>query len=138
MPATMTLAELAGEALNDSSPDWVSVLVYEAHGNFLPDDWRYSCIRSALEFIHDNDADEDSSHEFADGEVDVYTNERFAWLSSSLRRADYVDQAVEDFGSNPEAGIVDQIGLGQYAEAQEVYASVISSLEDELNNRDDD
>ena len=37
--------------VRDGSPGWVGELVREAHGDFLPDDWRYGCIQSALEFI---------------------------------------------------------------------------------------
>lgn len=35
--------------LKDGSPEWVTDLVLNAHGDFLPDDWRYACIGAALE-----------------------------------------------------------------------------------------
>ena len=150
MNTTTTLAELAGIAydqfetrtrdgsdesfvtLKDTAPDWLRELVHEAHGDMLPDDWRYECIQDALGFIHDNDADEDSSHEFADQAVDVYTGSRLAWLASHLNRPNYCDEAADEGLVSPDTDIVTRIGVGQYMEAQEVYASVVSSLQDKL------
>jgi hypothetical protein len=121
-------SESAFVRVKDGAPEWVTDLVREAHGDFLPDDWRYEVIRNAVEWIRDND--EQESGEFADDQVDVYTGARLVWLSSNLRRASYVDEAISEFGFDTERGIIDMIGLGQYFEAQEVFGSVLSSLED--------
>ena len=144
--SVMTIQEKASEALSwfetvrrdendpesaftrtkDGTPEWVTELVHDAHGDFLPDDWRYDKIRDALEFIAESNDPEDSA-EFADQAVDVYTNDRLAWLSSNLRRASYVDDARENLGATN--SIIDDIGLGQYQEAGEIYGSVLNSLE---------
>jgi hypothetical protein len=155
MPATMEIHELAAEAygcfetatrpdgssfarVRDGSPEWVSELVREAHGrdadgapSFLPDDWRYATIRSALAFIGDDatDPDEDA-HVFADSQADVYTGELIAWMGSNLQRVGYVDQAVAEFGFDEERGVVGAIGMGQYLEAREVYELVRGALEE--------
>ena len=115
----------------DGTPEWVGELVRAAHGDdFLPDDWRYETIRSALAFIADDATDpEDDAHTFADTQVDVYTSNLLAWLSSNLRRLSYVDDAVSEYGGEP-GGIADQIMLGQYAEAREVYELTVSALRD--------
>ena len=111
------------------SPEWLRDLVHEAHGEFLPDDWRYSTIHNALVFIAENPgADDDSAHEFADTAVDVYSADRLAWLASNLRRLAYVDEAVAEYG--PREQIIDNIGIGQYGEAFEIYASIYASLDD--------
>lgn len=123
-------------ATKDGCPEWIGELVYAAHNgyvSFLPDNWRYERIRDAIAWISmldgaDDPSDSDSSNEFADDAVDVYTAARFAWLSSSLNRAGYVDDAVAEFGAEF-TGIVDMIGLGQYQEAAEIYSSVLDSLE---------
>lgn len=114
--------------VKDGAPDWVTDLVYDAHGDFLPDDWRYACIRSALDWLAGSESSIDDANEFADGEVDAYTANRFAWLSSNLSRQAYVDEAVDEFGAPDEFSIADAVGLGQYMEAQEVYQSVLESL----------
>lgn len=120
----------------EGRPDWVLELVREAHGDdMLPDDWRYACIQSALGWIVDNGYDEDDgAHAFADAEVDVYTGRRFAWLASNLTRQGYVDQATEEFGASED--IAQAVGMGQYMEATEVFASVITSLEQHIEEEE--
>jgi hypothetical protein len=113
----------------DDAPEWVKAIVYEAHGDFLPDDWRYNVIQDALLWIADSDDPEDSAGEFADSAVDVYTGARLAWLASNLTRPAYVDEARAEFGADADSGITELIGLGQYMEASEVYGLVLHALE---------
>lgn len=115
----------------DGTPDWVTDVIYAAHGEMLPDDRTYSLVQDALELIA-NGASEDSDHEFADSAVDVYTSDRFAWLASNLNRQSYVDEARESGLADPDSDIADLIGAGQYVEAQTVYAAVYRALEDHL------
>jgi hypothetical protein len=149
---TMTdIYELAGEAygqfetrarndgenyvtLKDNAPEWLQDLVHDAHGDFLPDDWRYQSIRDAIGFIHDVEpGDLNDGHEFADQNVDTYTGSRFAWLASNLQRAGYCDEAAAEFGTDPEGGIVQLIGMGQYMESLEVWASVVEGLREQID-----
>lgn len=156
----MDIAELAGEAaryfetrtrddgsgsfvtLKDRRPDWVQTLAMEAHGDMMPEDWRYATIGSALAFIAEvdggEDAIEDGMHEWADAEVDVYTGARLKWLASHLSRPGYVDGAAEEFGHDGPVDIVALIGMGQYAEACEVYALVVSALRERAEEVSDD
>jgi hypothetical protein len=112
--------------LKDGAPEWITQLVYDAHGDFLPDDWRYDKIQDALEFIMDVEYPDDGSSEFADGAVDIYTADRIKWLGSNLNRASYCDEAARDYGHGID--IVSMIGWGQCMEAEEIYASVLNSL----------
>src|SRR3990167_5659385 len=100
--------------LRDERPEWVYNLVYAGHGagEMFPDDWRYDCIHSALQAISESDNPEDANGEFADGQVDIYNGELLAWLASDARRVLYCDYAAQEFG---DTGILDRIGLGQYA-----------------------
>jgi hypothetical protein len=118
--------------VKQDAPEWVTQLVMNAHGDFLPDDWRYDCIRAVLGDIADNEPDDldEFAAEFADGQVDVYNGARTAWLASNLNRAAYCDEAAEEFGYDSEQGVFGLIGLGQYMEASEVYAAVVESLND--------
>ena len=111
----------------EGTPEWVTQLVY-AHGDFLPDDWRYRKIMDALEFIADSDDPEDNSGEFADTAVDIYTSDRLAWLASNLNRIGYTDEAVSEFGAGEPMDIVTMIGWGQYAESEEIYQAVLAAL----------
>ncbi len=130
------------DRLKEGHPEWVSDLVYAAHGDFLPDDWRYATIRNALEFVAETDAPEDSRGEFADSAVDVYTSARLAWLGSNLQRPGYCAEAAAEFGFSDDGrddqGIIDRIALGQYFEADEVYGLVLQALEARLEEVGDD
>lgn len=114
--------------VKDGSPEWVTDVVRSAHGEFLPDDWRYRIICEAFGFIAENENAEDESAEFADTAVDVYTGQRFAWLASNLQRQGYVDDALAELGWDGDSA-ADLIGLGQYQEAGEVFALVLQALE---------
>jgi len=110
------------------APEWVKDLAREAHGDFLPDDWRYSAIEDALEVIAERGEDDDARHEYADAQVDVYNAGRSDWLESSIYRGAYCDEAAEEFGYDKDQGVYGLIGLGQYAEAEEVYGLVLAQL----------
>ncbi len=118
-----------------ASPDWLRDLCHDAHGGMMPDDYRYDMIHSALYTIADvdDDATEDDiredSHGYADSAVSVYHSDRIQWLASHGLRQGYVDEAVEELG-RPEGGISDEIAYGWYAEAEEVFGSVLQSLVD--------
>lgn len=62
-------------------------------------------------------------------EADVYNNDRLRWLSSRLDRSSYVDEYVDEFGQPENFNLMDLIGNGQVKEKEEVYYSVLSSLE---------
>lgn len=146
MTKTRTIQEVASEAAGwfegarreddstfvrtrDGAPEWVTHLVREAHGDFLPDDWRYSVLRDALFVIEESGDDDDARTEFLDGCVDVYTSDRIAWLATHLYRVSYCDEAAEEGLVAQDAGIVERIGAGQYMEASEVFGLVLAFLE---------
>lgn len=132
-----TITTLKEEHRNDH--DWIYELVQSAHGDFFPDDWRYDAIRSALGEIHDAGGNlDDLGSEWADNYVDTYTGARLEWLASNLNRPGYCDEAVEEGLVEPEADIVQRIGIGQYMEAREVWGLVTSALEEELESRETD
>ena len=123
------------------SPEWITELVYEAHGDFLPDDYRYRWIQGALECLSECDSPEDAEeelhafvyteairHEFADSETDVYTVRLLQWLSSNLKRVSYVDDAIR-VSDNRLYGIIGCISAGQYDEIRETFVAVWQYLE---------
>lgn len=112
----------------EGAPEWVTALVFEAHGHgdFLPD-WRYATISAALDWLADGNDPEDS-FEFADSAVDVYTGDLYAWLASNLRRAGYCDEAAQEYVGTDNS-ITASIMRGQFAEALEVFGLVLQELE---------
>lgn len=115
--------------LKDGSPEWMTHVIREAHREMLPDDWRYACVAAAAEAIAEADDPADNEHEFADGYVDVYNADLFDWLASHHSRQGYVDEAADELGAAVDLGVVERIGLGQYAEAREVFGLVLRSLQ---------
>jgi hypothetical protein len=120
-------------ARTDNAPEWVETLCYSAHGDMLPDDWRYQCIYAALEAIADEYDEDDGSHTFAESHVDVYTSALTEWLGSHLHRPGYCDDATEEYGPGIDGGIMATIARGQYAEAEEVYGLVLDALRARLD-----
>lgn len=114
-------------ALRDGSPEWMREACHAAHGDMLPDDWRYAAIRDAAAALAGG-ADPDDGHEFADNAVEPYNADRIRWLASHLFRVDYCDEAAEEYGG--EGGMIDRIGWGQYREASEVWALLVEALRD--------
>jgi len=113
----------------ENEPQWVNDMIHEAHGDMLPDDWKYTFVWEALNHITELD-DLDDGPEL---EPDAYNNERLAWLSSNLTRASYVDEAMEEFGAGwPEQGVMEAVGLGQLREKEEVFFSILNSLKEHV------
>lgn len=129
------------DRLKDNAPAWMKEVVHEAHGDMLPDDYRYSFIREAVELITDSDLDyddEDGLHDLRlELEPATYTGDRLRWLSSNLNRLDYVNSATEVYGHSDQ-GIADDIGLGQLMEKEEVFELVLNSLTELLVENQDD
>lgn len=112
--------------VNDS-PHWVAELCRAAHGDMLPDDWRYTFIVEALDALAiDEDPDD------IDTQPDTHTARLLQWLASSLDRPEYCDEAVREFGVPQPCDIVHMIGLGQYAEKAETLSLVRDWLENEF------
>ena len=118
----------------DDAPDWVQPLVHDAHGDLMPDDWRYETIEDALSTIaeSDNNLDE-GDHEFAD-DADIYNADLLKWVGSHGSRGGYVDDALTEFG--PARDFYHSLQLGQYTERLEVYTSVLSYLTERVEEED--
>jgi hypothetical protein len=109
--------------LTDDAPGWLTDAVHEAHGDELPDDWRYAtcaAIASALDERDGPDTDDDALVEIADGLVDVYNADRLRWVAGYMTRYTLVDDAVSEAGGidGDERGILDAIAWAQCAEIE--------------------
>jgi hypothetical protein len=92
-------------------------LVMMAHGEMMPDDYRYQFIHEALEAIA-------ADGENAEVEPDIYTNELTAWLHSRNSRVEYLTDAL----SQGERDGFSALSTAQYLEKREVLDSVLTSL----------
>lgn len=120
-------------ATRDDRPAWLEALIFDAHDDFLPDDWKYQAIESALTAMADG---EDDGGQWASEYADVYTSELLEWLGSHLLRSGYCDAAAEELGADG-LELTDRIGLGQQYEAMQIWQSVAQSLADRLDELED-
>lgn len=117
--------------LADDSPDWMHDLCMSAHGDMMPDDWRYEFIEDAccqLENGEDDARDIDEAY--------PYTADRLAWLSSRLDRVSYCDDAAEEYGC--EGSMTDRIAWGMFAEVREVFDLVKTFLEERIEELEEE
>jgi hypothetical protein len=115
--------------VKDDAPEWVRDLAHKAHGDMLPDDWRYDTIHSALLDIAQADEDEDLNDlgsEFAD-EADIYNSDLVKWVGSHGSRAGYVDEVIAEFG-DVGRDFYHILRMGQYMERGEVFGLVLQVL----------
>ena len=119
----------------DDAPDWIASLCRAAHGNMLPDDYRYEAIAEALDTIGEADDEDDAQRRCDEWEAPIYNAERTRWLASHVERAGYCDEACEEYGAGPDVGVLDRIALGYLAEWREVFQSVLDSLKAEMEAR---
>jgi hypothetical protein len=120
----------------DDRPDWVQTMCHEAHGDMMPDDWRYEFIVEALTELEDTEDADDINLE-----ADIYTHDLTAWLHSRADRYSYCDEAFEEYGADPKQFPNPMISLlqwGQVREKEEVLNAVRSFLESRIEDAGDD
>jgi hypothetical protein len=101
--------------------DNIHQLIRNAHGDMMPDDFKYQFIHEALEAIAETDDIDDVCLE-----PDIYNRDLLKWVSSNLNRPNYVDEAVEELGYKD---LFNSLAIGQIREKDEVLYSVRASLE---------
>lgn len=119
--------------LRDDAPEWVAEVVYAAHGDMMPDDWRYGCIVDCLDAIIDDDGDTDAA--LAGLEPDIYTGALLAWVSSGGRTG-YCDDALERLGV-PDS-LAQLLSWGQSYEIEETFDLLAAALEERAAETEDE
>lgn len=124
-------------ALKDEAPDWMRDVCHAAHGDMLPDDWRYEFIDDAALALADAEGDLDSARDLLNASDSYcYTVQQTGWLHSRNGRFGYVDDAIR--GSYCDGSDVMQaIQAGMLIEQEETLQLLYDALE-ELAGDDDD
>ncbi len=124
--------------LSDDAPEWVKEMCQQAHGDFLPDDYRYEFIQEVITLISAGEEEDDYdslSDVVGEIEPDIYNNVLTHWLASNLNRAQYVDEAIEQFGLS--GGIFALLSSGQVLEKQEVFQLVLEFLSEKTETEEE-
>lgn len=150
MTKTQTLSQLATQTLKhyehqirdtkkgfwstkDNAPSWISDMNHKAHGDTLPNDYVYEFIVDALHLISQCETEEQMQDRINEIEADVYNGQLLAWVSDNLTFAEYVNEAVKEFGIyNKDFDLYTVLAYGQKAHREEVAYSVLSSLKEQL------
>ncbi len=116
--------------LTERHPTWVKDMVYTAHDDMMPNDYKYQYVVDTLDALSEGQDPDDG---MSDIEADIYNYALLKWLQSHGERVGFVDEAVSEFGHHPEMGMMGDIMMGQVQEKQQVWQSVVSSLRERLD-----
>lgn len=112
-----------------SEQDWIYEMCHKAHGDMLPDDWRYAFIVEALDALAESEDPDDIKLE-----ADIYTQSLTNWLASRADRYSYCDEAAEEFGQP--LTMIEMLQFGQAYEKREVLDAVRSFLEGMIDDQE--
>ena len=122
---------------NDDAPEWVVELVQSIHEGRWFDDYTYFYIVESLEAIAD-ESDEDQARGRVGDATDQHTPSLRHWLDSSVYRNQYVEDYLESQirhciykgEYNEDITLSNVMSGGQWAERDEVFHQVLSTLQD--------
>lgn len=124
--------------LKESAPGWLRDAVREAHGDMLPDDYKFRMAHEACETIAEVGEFGDMAEieqEFAD-KADTYTSDLLTWLGSSYQRLSYCDAAISDHGTT-RTDMSEIISRGQMMEREEVFGVIREAIENQQIEQED-
>ena len=111
--------------LTEDAPDWAQDVTRAAHGDLLPDDWRYKFIVEACQAIIEYEGDRDSAQDSL--EADTYYSDLTQWLASHLSRLEYCNEVLSN-GYNHKT-IDSLLMTAQWYEKTETFNLLYDALE---------
>lgn len=103
--------------LKDDAPEWLKEAVQAAHQEDFPDDWIFVECEAAFDAITEGRLDGDGVHEYADGRVDIYTQDLFQWAANMCHSNTFAaaEGTADDLGLHAsDDGIVTRLTKIQY------------------------
>ena len=117
----------------DDAPEWVRVMVRDAHNGAFPCDWRYDKIADlALDIGQAADPDDINAMDWADRAADVYTADLIRWLSIA-GAVDAVDAAADEWGMDTR-GVIEALMAGQCYMLHEIACGVLYALRERYDD----
>ncbi len=117
--------------LTERHPTWVKDMVYTAHEDMMPNDYKYQYVVDTLDALSEGQDPDDG---LSDIEADVYNYDLLKWVQSHGERVGFVDEVVSELGHHPDLGMIGDLMMGQVQEKQQVWQSVVSSLRERLDD----
>lgn len=88
--------DLSTYKLKEEATDRDRDIVRMLHDDRLPDEWKYIIIEQAANMISENEDDEDCFNN-----APVLDKDLYSWLTSSVDRRGYVEEALRGYGLGP-------------------------------------
>lgn len=148
----MTLQELAKEVRSEFSldtrtdgaefwkresiaDDWIQELCHTAHGEMLPDDFRYEFIVDALDALSEEEDEDDARDALPE---EIYTHKLIQYMASNAYRIEATEEALHEAIASGDItpGIGTAISRAMCEEQTEVFYSVLSSLQERLDEEE--
>lgn len=125
--------------LVDDAPEWLVEAVREAHDDTLPNDWVYETCANACAEIDDGRLTDDTVGEFADGEVDSYTQSLFRWAAEFCLSDLYseAEERAEEFGGDASQSVCDRLGVIQYCAIERIATTILAAVPSEREADDE-
>lgn len=124
--------------LKDNSPEWMTDVIFKAHGDRMPDDDVYNRIYDIVNHIsgYENiETLEDAQDALNEIEPDIYTSDLTAWLHSRNDNIFYLTEVLEEAGAKDGFQLLSQ---AQYKYIMEIGESLLDSLNEITENQEDE
>jgi hypothetical protein len=83
--------------LKEGAPEWLHAAIRDAHQGDLPNDWIWATCLAACEAIDEKLlSEEDDAHEFADGQVEIYTKALYQWAADMVGTSTYSEAEAQE------------------------------------------
>jgi hypothetical protein len=115
--------------LADGSPQWMSDVIYESHGDAFPSDTIYHWIKRSAEALANLDYDaKEYRMRDAIGEIesDIYTSELTGWLHEDINHVCYITDALTEMGDFRDG--FQLLTFAQHMQIEEVGNDMIDAL----------
>lgn len=116
--------------LRDGARERFQSVCHDAHGDMLPDDWRYSMIEEAAEALSECDSADEYERRVDEAEPPIYNVDLLAYIGSHGARFNgYADEALTEYGASISGGFMGICSMAWILEFREVAESIKSGLE---------
>lgn len=117
--------------LSDDAPEWMLAACRDAMQGDMSD-WLWVECEAAFDAIDDGSLDEDSTGEYADGRVDVYTRHRFQWAAEHCLGSTFgeAEERAKELGDEiGDEGTAGWLGRVQYCAIEYIAQSILQAVE---------
>ena len=115
----------------NNNPDYQELFFY-AHGDMLPDDFRYKMIHDVL---CNMDEDDEDPIDMLESLIPINSSDLLAWISSNLNRIGYCDDYQDQYDGSA-LKLTEIITGGYFEELQEVYELINEWIDENLEEGD--